>query len=188
MTCGVVVVELRGFEPLTPCMPSRDPHHSAHHKPSRSRALQQSKKASAWWFVRFRRAELLRACCAKQGDLWARRSLVQRLVGSRPADLQQRGRGGGSWFQTDGRTVASHGSLGVRYRILTNGVARRALAGVPTRFVVTRRCSGTLTARNRAALTLRRFPVGPAGRLRELTTTLGLDVARISGCLDAGVV
>ena len=22
MTCGVVVVELRGFEPLTPCMPS----------------------------------------------------------------------------------------------------------------------------------------------------------------------
>jgi hypothetical protein len=24
MTCGVVVVELRGFEPLTPCMPSRD--------------------------------------------------------------------------------------------------------------------------------------------------------------------
>jgi len=53
---------------------------------------------------------------------------------------------------------------------------------------VTRRCSGTLTARNRAALTLRRFPVGPAGRLRELTTILGLDVARISGCLDAGVV
>ena len=26
MTCGVVVVELRGFEPLTPCMPCH-PHH-----------------------------------------------------------------------------------------------------------------------------------------------------------------
>jgi hypothetical protein len=25
LTCGVVVVELRGFEPLTPCMPSRNP-------------------------------------------------------------------------------------------------------------------------------------------------------------------
>src|SRR4029450_3112648 len=36
MTCGVVVVELRGFEPLTPCMPSRDPHHDDHHKPLRS--------------------------------------------------------------------------------------------------------------------------------------------------------
>jgi hypothetical protein len=29
MTCGVVVVELRGFEPLTPCMPYTDlrPYH-----------------------------------------------------------------------------------------------------------------------------------------------------------------
>jgi Phage integrase family len=35
--------------------------------------------------------------------------------------------------------------------------------GVPTRFVVTQQCSGTLTARNRAALTLRRFPVGLQG-------------------------
>ena len=26
LTCGVVVVELRGFEPLTPCMPCH-PHH-----------------------------------------------------------------------------------------------------------------------------------------------------------------
>jgi hypothetical protein len=33
-----VVVELRGFEPLTPCMPSRDPHRDAHHEPSHSRA------------------------------------------------------------------------------------------------------------------------------------------------------
>jgi hypothetical protein len=31
VTCGVVVVELRGFEPLTPCMPYTDqrPHHGA---------------------------------------------------------------------------------------------------------------------------------------------------------------
>jgi hypothetical protein len=29
LTCGVVVVELRGFEPLTPCMPcSFGPFHS----------------------------------------------------------------------------------------------------------------------------------------------------------------
>jgi hypothetical protein len=33
LTCGVVVVELRGFEPLTPCMPSRNPGKSASTKP-----------------------------------------------------------------------------------------------------------------------------------------------------------
>jgi hypothetical protein len=42
LTCGVVVVELRGFEPLTPCMPSRDPRHDAHHETSRGRAFQRS--------------------------------------------------------------------------------------------------------------------------------------------------
>jgi hypothetical protein len=65
MTCGVVVVELRGFEPLTPCMPSRDPRHDAHHEPSRSRALHQSRRADVWCFVWAHRAELLRACCAE---------------------------------------------------------------------------------------------------------------------------
>jgi hypothetical protein len=64
MTCAVVMVELRGFEPLTPCMPSKDPHHGAHHEPLRSRPLPQSSKADEWWFVRVRRAELLRRCCA----------------------------------------------------------------------------------------------------------------------------
>ena len=60
--------------------------------------------------------------------------------------------------------------------------------GVTTRFVATWRCSGTLTARNGAALTLRRSRSGPVGRPRELTTILGLDVAHVSGCLDTGVV
>jgi hypothetical protein len=43
VTCGVVGVELRGFEPLTPCMPSRDPRHDANHEPLRYRAKQQNK-------------------------------------------------------------------------------------------------------------------------------------------------
>ena len=62
---ALCLVELRGFEPLTPCMPSRDPHHGAHHKASRSRPLQLRKRARVWWFVRLCRAELLRGCCAK---------------------------------------------------------------------------------------------------------------------------
>jgi hypothetical protein len=69
VTCGFVVVELRGFEPLTPCMPSRDPHHNAHHEPSRSRPLHQSWGGGAWWFVRVCRAELLRICCATHGSI-----------------------------------------------------------------------------------------------------------------------
>jgi hypothetical protein len=62
---ALCLVELRGFEPLTPCMPSRDPRHSAHHEPLRGRPLQQSRRPEAWWFAWLRRAELLRACCAK---------------------------------------------------------------------------------------------------------------------------
>ena len=62
---ALCLVELRGFEPLTPCMPSRDPRHSAHHKALRSRALHQSRTADAWWFMWVRRAELLRDCCAQ---------------------------------------------------------------------------------------------------------------------------
>ena len=65
MSCCDVVVELRGFEPLTPCMPSRDPHHDAHHQPSRSRASHQNGRAGVWWFVWVRRGELLRICCAQ---------------------------------------------------------------------------------------------------------------------------
>jgi hypothetical protein len=64
VTCGVVVVELRGFEPLTPCMPSRDLRHPAHHETLHSRASHQGSRAGAWWFVRACRAELLRGCCA----------------------------------------------------------------------------------------------------------------------------
>jgi hypothetical protein len=81
---ALCLVELRGFEPLTPCMPSRDPHHSAHHKASRSRPFHQSMRAVVWWFVLVRRAELLRICCAKwrerrvhRGELLGRRSLAE---------------------------------------------------------------------------------------------------------------
>jgi hypothetical protein len=42
---ALCLVELRGFEPLTPCMPSGDPHHGAHHEPSRSSTFQLAKKA-----------------------------------------------------------------------------------------------------------------------------------------------
>jgi hypothetical protein len=44
-------VELRGFEPLTPCMLSRDPHHGTHHRTLRSRAFHQRRTADAWWLV-----------------------------------------------------------------------------------------------------------------------------------------
>jgi hypothetical protein len=71
---ALCLVELRGFEPLTPCMPSRDPHHSAHHRTLRSRPLHQSSKAGEWCFVWARRAELLRGCCAK----WLERRLRRR--------------------------------------------------------------------------------------------------------------
>ena len=80
---ALCLVELRGFEPLTPCMPSRDPRHGLHHETSRSWPLQRSRRAITWWFVRVRRAELLRICCAKwlerrvhRGELLARRSLA----------------------------------------------------------------------------------------------------------------
>jgi hypothetical protein len=58
-------VELRGFEPLTPCMPSRDPRHGAHDKASRSRPLHQCIAAGAWWLLWACTATLLRACCAE---------------------------------------------------------------------------------------------------------------------------
>jgi hypothetical protein len=74
------------LELLTPCMPSRDPRHSAHHEPSRSRALHQSARAGAWWFAWLRRAELLRGCCAEglqarahRGERWDHFSLKRRL-------------------------------------------------------------------------------------------------------------
>jgi hypothetical protein len=38
MTCGVVVVELRGFEPLTPCMPLTSHSFTSQHAPMRSQA------------------------------------------------------------------------------------------------------------------------------------------------------
>jgi hypothetical protein len=43
---ALCLVELRGFEPLTPCMPSRDPRHSTHHEPLRSKLLQRSRKTA----------------------------------------------------------------------------------------------------------------------------------------------
>jgi hypothetical protein len=62
------LVELRGCEPLTPYMPSRDPHQGTHHEPLRSRPLHQSRLVCAWWFVWVRRAELLRGCCANSPE------------------------------------------------------------------------------------------------------------------------
>ena len=66
---ALCLVELRGFEPLTPCMPSRDPRHSVHQESSLSRASTKVRRSSAWWFVWVRRAELLRGCCAKRRSL-----------------------------------------------------------------------------------------------------------------------
>jgi hypothetical protein len=40
-------------------------HHGAHREPLRSGAFHQCGRAGAWWLVWVRRAELLRACCAK---------------------------------------------------------------------------------------------------------------------------
>jgi hypothetical protein len=65
---ALCLVELRGFEPLTPCMPSRDPRHSAHYEALRSRPLHQSRRTGVWWFVWVRRAELLRGCCAESPE------------------------------------------------------------------------------------------------------------------------
>jgi hypothetical protein len=48
--------------------PPRHPH-----KALRSRAFQRTKKASAWWLVRVRSAELLRGCCAESGRRRAQR-------------------------------------------------------------------------------------------------------------------
>jgi hypothetical protein len=48
------------IESLTPCMPSRDPHHSGNHEPSCSRALHHRRRAGEWCYVRVCRAELLR--------------------------------------------------------------------------------------------------------------------------------
>jgi hypothetical protein len=61
---ALCLVELRGFEPLTPCMPSRDPHHGIRRKALRSRAFHHTKKAGAWWLMWLHRAWLLRCCCA----------------------------------------------------------------------------------------------------------------------------
>jgi hypothetical protein len=121
LTCGVVVVELRGFEPLTPCMPSRDPRHSDPHETSRSRALHQSRRADAWWFAWLRRAELLRGCCAKwlsTGVDATPRSLARMVIGG----------SGFGWAMTV--TVAL-----ARDTMLGRGVAR-ALATTPPQALV----------------------------------------------------
>jgi hypothetical protein len=70
-----------GIEPLTPCMPSRDPHHGTHHKTLRSKALHQSSTAREWWFVWVHRAELLRGCCAKRMALAPTRQTVGTTFG-----------------------------------------------------------------------------------------------------------
>ena len=134
LTCGVVVVELRGFEPLTPCMPSRDPRHSAHHEPSRSRALPQGSRAGAWWFVRLRRAELLRACCAKRTFICASIEASLEIVTSRcgPSGGAVRVGSGAQEANDPGWRCATLGDLpaaadhGRRQRSPGGGVHRKA--------------------------------------------------------------
>jgi hypothetical protein len=115
------LVELRGLEPLTPCMPSRDPHHGTHHKALRGRALHQRGRAGGWWYVRLRRAELLRACCAK----W-----LGTGVDATPRSLARMGVGasGSGWAMTV--TVALAGDT-----MLGRGAAR-ALATTPPQALV----------------------------------------------------
>jgi hypothetical protein len=102
-------------------MPSRDPRHSDPHETSRSRALQQSRRADAWWFAWLRRAELLRGCCAKwlgTGVDATPRSLARMVIGG----------SGFGWAMTV--TVAL-----ARDTMLGPGVAR-ALATTPPQALV----------------------------------------------------
>jgi hypothetical protein len=57
---ALCLVELRGFEPLTPCMPSRDPHHGTHTKPcvaGRFNAPRRLVRGGSCGFV-------VQSCCA----------------------------------------------------------------------------------------------------------------------------
>jgi hypothetical protein len=105
VTCCYVVVELRGFEPLTLCMPSRDPRQSAPHETSRSRALHQRRRVGAWWFAWLRRAELLRGCCAKRRGLRASRRTVGTTFTRMIVKLWRK------LYETDGRMEPVAGSL-----------------------------------------------------------------------------
>ena len=63
LTCGVVVVELRGFEPLTPCMPSRNPGRSAPTKPRITRHPTEAVVVTRGVSRGLVRLQLLPRCC-----------------------------------------------------------------------------------------------------------------------------
>jgi hypothetical protein len=63
LTCGVVVVELRGFEPLTPCMPSRDPDRSGPTKPRITRHATEPVVVTRGVSRGLLRLQLLPRCC-----------------------------------------------------------------------------------------------------------------------------
>jgi hypothetical protein len=63
LTCGVVVVELRGFEPLTPCMPSRDPDRSGPTKPRITRHATEAVVVTCGVWRGLVRLQLLPTCC-----------------------------------------------------------------------------------------------------------------------------
>ena len=60
---ALCLVELRGFEPLTPCMPSRDPRHSTHHETLRRRVRPWNRAVDSWWLVVALAVRLLPLCC-----------------------------------------------------------------------------------------------------------------------------
>jgi hypothetical protein len=65
LTCGVVVVELRGFEPLTPCMPSRDPGKSSTMKPHITRHHSEAIVVMRGVSRGLMRLEMLPLCCRR---------------------------------------------------------------------------------------------------------------------------
>ena len=67
LTCGVVVVELRGFEPLTPCMPSRNHGRSASTKPRIAGHHNEAVVVTHGASCGLVRLELLPRCCPPDG-------------------------------------------------------------------------------------------------------------------------
>ena len=68
MTCGVVVVELKGFEPLTPCMPLMRGWFTPPRRTSRSHTTTLVRDAVEGWVVRRREV----TCSAVSGKFLAR--------------------------------------------------------------------------------------------------------------------
>ena len=72
LTCGSVVVELRGFEPLTPCMPLMCGWFTSPRATSPTHATEQVKGAAEGWVVGRRQV----TCSAVSGKSLARARCV----------------------------------------------------------------------------------------------------------------